>query len=462
MVSLGCVDAINLDGGGSSTFMTRRSGDEEITLRNTTSNSGGKTRAVAATLVVVSSAVPEEPPTVTPTGTDLSTLEVSGVSPVYVLRNETTGVCPTPVIRDGEKTLLLDGTDAVVTWENHQHFGNARVLVQGCGDYCGTIEIPYQLCPDKVRDVRIDRVASSTAALRWTAVPLAEEYVVYQYDAASNTLLELAKTSDTSMELTGLTPLTTYSLCVRARAEADGVHVDSYSYDWVYLDTLSAQSTEDLVTNIDDPSSGDDETPSEHPSDELIIPSAPQKPNPPLNPETYDLPYTGAVKGRYYYPAVVWAHIHAITNGVTATQFGPDSSCTRAQIVTFLWRAAGTPEPKTSTTAFRDVSAEAFYYKAMLWAVEEGVTKGTARDAFSPNDPCTRGQAVTFLWRLAGELQSGAENPFTDVAAGQYYTQAVLWAVQEGVTNGMTPTAFAPYGTCTRAQIVTFLYRDLA
>ena len=996
MVSLGCVDAINLDGGGSSTFMTRRSGDEEITQRNTTSNSGGKTRALAATLMIVSSAYVETTPTPAPEGTDLSGLDVSGVGPVYVLRNETDGVCPTPVIRDGEKTLRLDGTDAVVTWENHQCFGNARVIVQGCGDYYGTVEIPYQLCPDKVRELRVGRVTSTTAAMRWEAVPLAEEYVVCQYDFQTNTLQELAKTSETSIELTGLRPLTSYSLCVRARAEADGVHVDSYSYDWIYLDTRSEASTEELVTNVTSPVSqtetialqsadggrflflpafadltklplrfavkdgsealklrgsrgelpvqgteavvdltklsepgadgsyeldvlignrspmtvkilrssvpalflhsadpakgrgyidaskqnqatgamrlisadgnavydgaltqikargnttfssapkksyqiklenkadligigekgktwvllagyGDatqlhdktlkdlaarlgmpyvpkndwvdlwydgeyrgtyllgeknsvgstgvdiadledayealnesygkdaallkgenrfgqeiqytdglsepadlsggwllelnntqydeasgfktaqgvgfnikspewagkdgvcyiseewqefenavyaqdadgnytgvnpetgkrysdyadvsslvqmvliqefsgnvdgfysslffyqpaggklcagpvwdldntfgtgwtsvisaenhflrnrylvkallqipdfqqaldayyaetfrpeaaklmeltaqhaaylapsiamngrlwplvrlsnpgkeghlwpegttypdvirdmqqwiqkklavmdtdhhcasapdvtppDAFPSDHPSQgretsELITPTAPQKPNPPLNPETYDLPYTDAVKGRFYYPAVVWAHTNEITKGVTATQFGPDSSCTRAQIVTFLWRAAGTPEPKTGATAFRDVSDKAFYYKAMLWAVETGITKGTAVDAFSPNEPCTRGQAVTFLWRLAKEPQPGTDNPFTDVAAGRFYTQAVLWAVKEGVTNGVTLTTFAPDGTCTRAQIVTLLYRDFA
>ena len=131
--------------------------------------------------------------------------------------------------------------------------------------------------------------------------------------------------------------------------------------------------------------------------------------------------------------------------------------------MTFLWRAAGTPEPAGTKNPFQDVKADQYYYKAVLWAVENGVTAGTSTTKFSPNTTCTRGQIVTFLYRFAEKpAVSGAANPFKDVAAGQYYYEAVLWAVENGVTAGTSSTKFSPNAVCTRAQVVTFLYRLLA
>lgn len=168
-------------------------------------------------------------------------------------------------------------------------------------------------------------------------------------------------------------------------------------------------------------------------------------------------PFADVATDAYYYDAVKWAVEKGVTNGVSETLFGPDQACTRAQIVTFLWRAAGSPEPK-SGSSFADVAADAYYAKAVAWAVENGITKGTSETTFHPDETCTRAQGVTFLYRALGKL-AAAQAGFTDVAADSYYADAVNWAAENGVTNGISETLFGPDGSCTRAQIVTFLYR---
>ena len=159
----------------------------------------------------------------------------------------------------------------------------------------------------------------------------------------------------------------------------------------------------------------------------------------------------------YYYEAVKWAAKKGITGGTGDGTFNPNGSCTRAHIVTFLWRAAGSPEPK-STVSFADVPAGSYYAKAVAWAVENGITLGTGDGTFGPNATCTRGQSVTFLYRALGTAPSTV-NGFADVAADAFYADAVAWAVESGVTNGTTDSTFSPNNGCTRAQIVTFLYR---
>lgn len=166
--------------------------------------------------------------------------------------------------------------------------------------------------------------------------------------------------------------------------------------------------------------------------------------------------------GSYYYDAVLWAVKNSITTGTDAIHFSPDGICTRAQAVTFLWRAAGSPAPKSSAMPFIDVPAGSYYYNAVLWAVENGITKGTSDTAFSPDKTCTRAQIVTFLWRSQNAPAAGSSNPFADVAASDYYAGAVLWAVKENVTKGTGYTTFGPDDNCTRAQIVTFLWRTMA
>lgn len=165
----------------------------------------------------------------------------------------------------------------------------------------------------------------------------------------------------------------------------------------------------------------------------------------------------------YFYNSVKWAVGKNITNGTSSTTFSPYKSCTRAEIVTFLWRAAGSPEPTTTRNPFRDVNAvtHSSYYKAILWASQKGITSGTSATAFSPDQVCTRAQIVTFLYRYAGQPSGYYSNPFKDVGAtseASYY-KAILWAVGKGITTGTSATTFSPYASCNRAEAVTFLYR---
>ena len=175
------------------------------------------------------------------------------------------------------------------------------------------------------------------------------------------------------------------------------------------------------------------------------------------NPQT--CVFVDVATGSYYEDAVDWAVENGITKGTDDSHFSPDGICTRAQAVTFLWRAAGSPKPETRTMPFTDVPAGSYYYDAVLWAVENGITKGTSDTTFSPNMTCTRAQIVAFLWRSEKSPAAGTTNPFADVKSTAYYADAVLWAVKENITKGTTSTTFSPDADCTRAQIVTFLWR---
>ena len=169
--------------------------------------------------------------------------------------------------------------------------------------------------------------------------------------------------------------------------------------------------------------------------------------------------FVDVATGSYYEDAVDWAVENGITKGTDDTHFSPDGICTRAQAVTFLWRTAGSPASKTHAMPFTDVPVGSYYYDAVLWAVENGITKGTSDTTFSPNMTCTRAQIVTFLWRSEKSPAAGTANPFADVKSTAYYADAVLWAVKENITKGTTSTTFSPNADCTRAQIVTFLWR---
>ena len=160
----------------------------------------------------------------------------------------------------------------------------------------------------------------------------------------------------------------------------------------------------------------------------------------------------------YYYDPILWAVKRGITNGTGEGLFSPARACSRAQVVTFLWRYAGEPEARGGS-GFTDVPKDAFYYKAVCWAVEQGITNGTSATTFSPSKECSRAAIVTFLWRFLGQPAPRGGNPFQDVKTADYFHDAVVWAAEEGVTNGTSATAFSPYNICNRGQVVTFLYR---
>ena len=186
---------------------------------------------------------------------------------------------------------------------------------------------------------------------------------------------------------------------------------------------------------------------------------------PKVIPTEPDNPFTDVSEGAYYYDAVLWAvkHEPQIAQGTSETLFSPDAACTRGQIVTFLWRAKGCPEPKSTTNPFVDVKPGDYFFKAVLWAVEQGVTNGVGADRFDPNGSCTRGQAVTFLWRAEGKPAPKTQSSgFSDVQnPNDYYYVPVLWAVENGIAAGTGGGLFSPELSCTRGQIVTFLYRDM-
>ena len=171
-----------------------------------------------------------------------------------------------------------------------------------------------------------------------------------------------------------------------------------------------------------------------------------------------DLPFTDVSFRNYYYNAVKWAVDKGITSGTSRYTFSPDVACTRAQVVTFLWRAAGSPAPMLNKNPFTDVHTSDYYYDAVLWAVQNGITNGTSAKTFSPDATVTRAQVVTFLWRANGQPTAG-NSGFVDVCSNAYYAKAVDWAFANGITTGMDYGAFGPDTACTRAQIVTFLYR---
>ena len=171
--------------------------------------------------------------------------------------------------------------------------------------------------------------------------------------------------------------------------------------------------------------------------------------------------FTDIEAGSYYEKAVYWAVANDITRGTTYSTFSPNEECTRGQMVTFLWRCAGSPKPSAIKAPFGDVAPSDYFFNAVYWALEHGITKGVSETEFAPNEPVTRGQTVTFLWRCAGSpkpADGGAA--FTDVNPEEYYADAVLWAMQIQITNGMGDNTFLPDDSCTRGQIVTFLYRS--
>ena len=175
------------------------------------------------------------------------------------------------------------------------------------------------------------------------------------------------------------------------------------------------------------------------------------------------LPFVDVPQGSFFYEPVAWALDKGITAGTDATHFGPDNPCQRAAVVTFLWRACGSPEPERDSNPFLDVKQTDFYYKAVLWAVEKGITQGLDATHFGPFVFCNRAQVVTFLYRAMNSPEmTGNDNPFEDVPADQWFTVPVMWAVQEGITSGLDATHFGPESICNRAQIVTFLYRTMS
>lgn len=266
-------------------------------------------------------------------------------------------------------------------------------------------------------------------------IPAATQYVVELYQG--NTLVETKTVSTVqTVAFSGLSSGTAYTL-------------KSYAVSPVGRSDILSQT----VTTASGSSGGHTSSGGNS--------SRPSDPKPPVNDPSTGMGFTDVNADAYYADAVKWAVDRGITNGQTTTLFGAEASCTRAQIVTFLWRAAGSPVPQMTKNPFTDLSEDAYYYQAVLWAVEQGITVGTTETTFDPDQTCTRGEAVTFLHRNAGEPVAAGNHGFQDVNGGDYYDNAVQWAKEKNVTSGTTETTFSPNAHCTRGQIVTFLYRNL-
>lgn len=274
----------------------------------------------------------------------------------------------------------------------------------------------------------------------------------------------VCKSGDVTLEMTEMGLIATlpdganYTVTVSG-ADADLLSATFYSYEAGELEPARNETLEQLP--VTDDSSCTIFVP-EDDYDDFYVEDADGIVYYPGDDITLLVNFTDVPAGAYYADAVKWAVAEGITSGTSPTTFSPNNGCTRAQMVTFLWRAAGSPEPESDYGPFRDVPKDAYYRKAVLWAAGEGITSGTSPTTFSPNATVTRAQTVTFLWRWEGEPEADQRSGFRDVPTGQYYSQAVSWAVEAGITNGTGTTTFSPGQTCTRAQIVTFLWRDMA
>lgn len=355
-------------------------------------------------------------------GKDIAAATVSGLYEAYAYESGS-GIKPNPVLKYNGSSLAVSAStgarDGYVSWENFSKIGTARVIIHGQGDYYGLLIKTYRIVPDIVRNVRYENMTGTSVDLSWSAVDGAEQYAVFRRTGDSMEQIAVTNGKETSIHIEGLDKQTDYTLCVKARATADGKQYDSENWSWIY----------------------------------------PRIPGTSEQPTDVTLPFTDVAKNSYYYSAVAWAYQKGITDGTGAATFSPGKTCTRGQIVTFLWRTVGCPEPKSLQHGFKDVKAGSYYEKAVAWAVEEGITDGTSATTFSPDASCLRAHAVTFLFRLTKAAPIGGSTPFRDVPSDAYYHDAVTWAYRSGVVDGMTDTTFGPNVKCQRDHIVTILYR---
>lgn len=316
--------------------------------------------------------------------------------------------------------------------------------------------------------------------LDFVANPVVEEFTITKATpsftaphieklSATKPLNEVALTDGDVKDITGTAIAGTFSWVEDSTADV----VQGQAYTWGFTPTANDPNydfTKVSGTLIPWPSStssggnggsggsgGGGVTPPTDPSE----PSEPEEPTDPILPPVTPPSFTDVPSDAYYSDAVAWAVSKGITTGTGGGQFSPNASCTRAEMVTFLWRAAGSPAP-SGGGRFTDVPSDAYYHDAVLWAAQQGITTGTGAGIFDPAAIVTRAQTVTFLYRFAGSPDISGGSAFGDVASGTYYTDAVSWAVANGITNGNGPNSFGPAADCSRGQIVTFLFRHMA
>ena len=367
--------------------------------------------------------------------------EIKGEAAITISEEDGGTYTMTATVEEG-----LANTSYQYTWSNGQTTQTitgipaerliaTTVSVTGEGLYgklTAQLNVPSSVLPAVTAGPNALSVQLNAAGAGWN-IPAATQYVVALYQG--NTLVETKTVSTVqTVVFSGLSSGTAYTL-------------KSYAVSPVGRSDILSQT----VTTASGSSGGHTSSGSNS--------SRPSDPKPPVNDPSTG--FTDVKNDAYYADAVKWAVDWGITNGQTTTLFGAEASCTRAQIVTFLWRAAGSPVPQTTKNPFTDLSEDAYYYQAVLWAMEQGITVGTTETTFDPDQTCTRGEAVTFLHRNAGEPVAAGNHGFQDVNGSDYYDNAVQWAREKNITSGTTETTFSPNARCTRGQIVTFLYRNL-
>ena len=315
----------------------------------------------------------------------------------------------------------VPASEYTVEYENNTDIGMAAVRLTGQNNYYGELTIPFEIRPGDVTSLEAEDVDTSSLTLVWPAAAGAQRYAVYQNTDSG--WKRLGDTADTRFAVTGLNPGTSYTFRVRA-------------YTAVAKDVQRLDGSKDRTFW------------SSHSSPERTV-------------STRGTAFRDVPESEWFAGPVAWAVANGVTQGTGDGLFSPWSHCTRGQMVTFLWRAKGSPAPRTQTSPFEDVKdPQAYYYYAVLWAVEEGITRGSSTTTFSPDAPVTRGMVVTFLHRAAGDPEpAGNRMPFVDVEGWQYYARSVQWAVERKITAGVDSTHFEPDRICNRAEIVTFLYR---
>lgn len=364
-------------------------------------------------------------------------------------------VCPDVTVRDGDRVLVRDA-DYTVSYLDHVDIGVATVRITGINAYRGQKDARFEIRPGNVSTVRVAATDKDRVTLTWQASAGSDGYTVFEL--RDGRLFEVGTTENTRYEVTGLAVNRQYQFRIRPFATVeetaqrlDGTFQTTY-WSTRYSAVVTAETREKPKPDIGggdigggSGGSGGGSSASDGKGTNVDEPIQPPR-------------FADVTGDAYFYQPVLWAASMGITDGVDEAHFAPNATCTRAQTVTFLWRAAGCPEPLGTGKHFGDVDDGAYYAKAVQWAVEQGITKGVDDSRFDPEATVSRGQVVAFLYR-ASHASAQAQAVYSDVPADAYYAAAVSYAAAEGITNGVGGDRFAPEADCTRGQIVTFLYR---
>ena len=410
-------------------------------------------------------------------GIDIATVQAEVPNTGYIYTGKR--LTPNVTLTYNGRTLVTAssrlGTDAYTSYVNNVEVGLGTVTYEGRGDFYGSVSFNFLIIPGKITNAQVSNVTDSSATLSWTAAPGATKYIVEQYDAAKDKWTRIGETETTEFEVTGLAGGAEQQFRIAWVANIGGTNYYTSSGSRPVVSFTTGAHTHSYTAVVTAPTCtekgyttyscacGDS-----YVADYVDALGHDFKDGKCTRCGELDNPFTdiGNLKPDFQ-EAILWAYYHEdeqITKGISDTEFGPNEDCTRGQVVTFLWRAAGCPEPELKDNPFVDVNESSAFYKAILWAVEEEITNGVDATHFKPNDTVTRAQFVTFLWRFEDKPETtGTIDEFKDAATiAAPYQQAVAWAVENEITAGYEDGTFRPNATCARWAVVLFMFRDMA